>query len=278
MTDYLDQPLHDYDRPDLVSAFDEVSLWAASFGALLLEYLPLDRARRVLDLACGAGFPLIELAGRLGPASQCVGLDVRFAALQRAALKRRVFDRDDVDLVLGNGGRMPFRDGSFDLITCNLGINNIPEPARCMKECARVLATGGRLLLTSNVQGHFARFYDVFREVVRSRGRPAALQRLHDNEAHRGTIESLTGLVEAAGLTVTRCVERPLEYRFANGSALLRHPLVRLGFLPGWRSVIEPAEEVGVFAEIEERLNTHATGTGELLMTVPMLLLEGTLS
>jgi len=49
-----------------------------------------------------------------------------------------------------------------------------------------------------------------------------------------------------------------------------------MGFLDGWRSVIEPTDEDAIFAGIEARLNETAAAQSELRMTVTMLYVEGT--
>ncbi|TAL34748.1 MAG: hypothetical protein EPN93_11480 [Spirochaetes bacterium] len=54
------------DEPCLVSALDEMSLWSAPFGMALLDEIPYRAGMSVLDLGSGTGFPLIEIAERLG--------------------------------------------------------------------------------------------------------------------------------------------------------------------------------------------------------------------
>ncbi|PON19754.1 hypothetical protein C2W62_01070 [Candidatus Entotheonella serta] len=75
MTEYLDFT-YDIRDPDLVSVFDELSLWSSMFGLMLLEYIPLSTdIRHVLDVGCGTGFPMLELAQRLGPTCTVSGID-----------------------------------------------------------------------------------------------------------------------------------------------------------------------------------------------------------
>ena len=58
----------DFNSPQVIAAYDELPLWSAMFGLLLLEEVPLANVTNALDVGCGTGFPLIELAERLGVA------------------------------------------------------------------------------------------------------------------------------------------------------------------------------------------------------------------
>lgn len=49
------------------------------------------------------------------------------------------------------------------------------------------------------------------------------------------------------------------------------------GFLPSWRRIVDPENEVAVFTEVEARLNALAHEQGELRMFVPMLYIRGAL-
>ena len=56
MTDYLQHPVG-LDTPGVAAVMDELSLWSARFGLLLLEQVPLQNNSQILDLGCGTGFP-----------------------------------------------------------------------------------------------------------------------------------------------------------------------------------------------------------------------------
>src|SRR5881409_2653474 len=91
-----------------VALWDELPLWSAMAGLLLLEHVPLE-ARQVLDLGCGLGFPALELAERFGAAAHVVGIDPRQAATRRAGDKRATWPVSNADLVRGDAARLPFR-------------------------------------------------------------------------------------------------------------------------------------------------------------------------
>ncbi len=274
MTDYLDRASWDPSRPDVVAAFDELPLWSSMAGLLLLEHLPLMRGARVLDVGCGTGFPLLELAQRLGPPATVHGLDRWAPALQRARFKAGVTGVGNATLTRGDGGAMPFRAAQFDLVVSNLGINSFPDPDAVFRESRRVLRRGGRLALATNVEGHMAELYAVFEGVLAARGRSEALDALRRHVAHRGTAASIAERLGQAGFRLARAVERDFPMRFTDGSTLFRHYFIRLGFLDGWRSVVAREEEREVFAALEEGLNRVAAERGELALTVPLAYIE----
>jgi ubiquinone/menaquinone biosynthesis C-methylase UbiE len=274
MTEYLERSI-DYENPEVASAWDELSVWSSRFGALLLDTLEMRGGIQALDLGCGTGFPLFELAQRHGPSCRFVGVDIWVAGLARAALKRRVHALPNVHLVRADGAHLPFAAAQFDLIVSNLGINNFADPAAALAECARVARPGARLALTTNPQGHMREFYAVYRELLAERNRADYLARLEANEDHRATPATIGAMLAAAGFAVARVVESEFTMRFVDGGALFRHALTRIGFLDGWRRVVDPADEVAIFTELEARLDALARDQGELVMSIPMLYIEG---
>lgn len=274
MTDYLKRSTDYHDR-DVASVFDELSFWSSRFGQLLFRQIELRGNIRILDIGFGTGFPLFELAHTFGPTVSVTGLEVWTEALERARLKRKVYSLPNVSLVEGDGAMQPFGDATFDLIVSNLGINNFAAPAMVLSESFRVARRGAQLVLTTNVMGHYAEFYNLYREVLKELGKEERVARLQTQEEHRGTKESTCQMLEASGFHLERVVEDSFVMRFLDGSAMLRHSLTRFGFLDGWRSVVQREEEEEVFRLLEERLNAAAARRGELRMTVPMLYVEG---
>jgi ubiquinone/menaquinone biosynthesis C-methylase UbiE len=273
MTDYLDWQ-RDYRDPAVASVFDELSLWSSRFGALLLENVPLAPHMKVLDLGCGTGFPLYELAHVLGPSSRLWGADIWREAVARAQSKQSVYALPNVAVTMADGARLPFATNSFDLIVSNLGVNNFDDPSAVFDECARVVKIGGTIAIATNVEGHMAELYHCFRHVLEDIGNSAYLERLTANEKHRGTREGLMATLQQAGFTPSRATATTFTMRYLDGSALLRHYLTLMGFLGGWKSVIDEGDRPRVFTALEDHLNHHAHHRGELHMSVPALYLE----
>ena len=269
---YLDEPF-DVTDAKTISSYDETWLWSARFGLMLLDRIDLRPDMRVLDVGCGTGFPLFALGAALGPSSTVVGLDPWAGALRRAALKRDAYGMAQAHLIRADAARMPFADASFDLVTSNLGVNNFDDAQAAIRECARVLRPGGRIAITTNLQGHMQELYDTFRAVLEGRGDGPALRRLEAHLEHRTTPARLRELCDLAGLNIEREDADTFVLRYVDATALLWHWFIRVGFLPAWRA-IAGTEERDVLAEVEDRLNDLARRHGELRLTIPTLFLE----
>jgi ubiquinone/menaquinone biosynthesis C-methylase UbiE len=273
MRHFLDQPAGWMaSRP--AEIYDETSFWSARFGALLFDHLEIRRGIRVLDLGCGTGFPLIELAHLHGPSSHFTGIDIWVDALERARAKLELHGLANVDILEADAASMPFPDAQFDLVVCNIGINNFADARAALLECRRVAKTGARLVLTSNAQGHFATLYALLDAILGESGLTPARDALRREEEHRHSKHALMHLLVDSGFAVSRCCEQSFAMRFADGSALLRHSLVKW-FLDGWRQAVGAGDERRVFDALEARLNAAAERDGCVQMTVPMLYLEG---
>jgi len=257
----------DFSSPRVMIAYDELPLWSAMFGLLMLEHVPLAGVKRALDVGCGTGFPLIELAERLGPAAHVDGVDPWSAGMRRAREKVAARETRNVTLHEASAASLPFTDGTFDLIVSNLGINNFDDREAVVRECRRVSREGATIALTTNLQGHMGEFYEVFESVLTD---DESRQRLREHIEHRATIASVRELLEGGGFAVTRVVEQEGVMRFASGTALLNHHFIKLGFLDAWKNVV-PGQEREVFARLGDRLDAM----GELRLTIPMAYVEG---
>jgi ubiquinone/menaquinone biosynthesis C-methylase UbiE len=254
--------------------YDETSFWSARFGVLLFDHLEIHRGIRGLDVACGTGFPLIELAQVHGPSSHFTGIDIWGDALERARIKLQLHDLTNVDLLETDVASMPFPDAHFDLVVCNIGINNFRDARAALRECRRVARTGARLALTTNAQGHFAALYALLDAILNQSGLQPARDALRREEEHRHSKHAILNLLVDSRFTVSRCFEQSFRIRFVDGSAMLRHSLVKW-FLDGWRQAVGAGNEREVFNALEAQLNAAAEREGCVQMTVPMVYLEG---
>ncbi len=110
---------------------------------LLKELRPGDR---VLDVGCGTG----EFTARMAQAgARAIGVDVAEAALERARARHPELDFRLVPF----DGPLPFEDNSFEVVWAGEVIEHVADTARWLSEVRRVLAPGGRLLISTPSHG-----------------------------------------------------------------------------------------------------------------------------
>lgn len=101
---------------------------------------------RVLDVCCGTGdFALMFAAHNPAPAS-VTGLDFTPEMLRLARTKGEKLGAP-VPWVAGDALRLPFADASFDVISVGYGVRNFQDLDAGLRELARVLRPGGRLVI-----------------------------------------------------------------------------------------------------------------------------------
>src|SRR3954463_9263586 len=104
----------------------------------------IARGERVLDVACGTGNAAL-LAAAAG--ARVHGLDAA-PRLIEVARARAAEAGLDAEFVVGDALDLPFDDGVFDAVVSGFGVIFVPDPARAIAEIVRVLAPGGRALLS----------------------------------------------------------------------------------------------------------------------------------
>jgi demethylmenaquinone methyltransferase/2-methoxy-6-polyprenyl-1,4-benzoquinol methylase len=118
---------------------------------------------RVLDVAAGTGDLARAFARRVGPTGRVCMTDINGAMLARGR------DRSlDSGLLLPavqcDAERLPFPDASFDCVSVGFGLRNMTHKEIALREMARVLRRGGRLLVLefSRVRKPQAPLYDLY--------------------------------------------------------------------------------------------------------------------
>lgn len=274
MKEYLKKPL-DWNDPELVSVHDELSLWSAPFGLMLLDRVPLKPNIYALDVGFGTGFPLLELAQRLGASSTVYGIDPWTTPIQRVKQKINTLNIKNVKLVEGDAASMTFEDNFFDLIVSNLGINNFENIEAIFNECFRVAKPGGRIALTTNPKGHMEEFYQVLEVTMRELDLHPLLEKLETHINHRHSMEKVCRLLGKAGFKIVTTQQTSFSMRFLNGSAFLNHAFIRYGFLDAWKAIFPQQELNRVFTRLEKNLNAEAEKKKEFKLTIPMAYIEG---
>jgi ubiquinone/menaquinone biosynthesis C-methylase UbiE len=134
---------------------------------------------RVLDLGCGTGYLLRQLALRCHQVVELVGLDPAPGMVDVA----RSTSRRDARLHIrqGRAERVPYPEGSFDLVISTTSFDHWADQGAGLTECARVLGPGGTLVLTD--------FFSVLLTPTLLVG----------HRGHARTVRRTNGLIAAAG-------------------------------------------------------------------------------
>jgi SAM-dependent methyltransferase len=101
-------------------------------------------ARRILDAGCGNGRYSRFLLQEADPDALLVAFDYSPGMLQRA---RGRLHGDRVHLMAADLARLPYADAGFDAVVCGWVLEHLPDPRPGLRDLARVLRPGGRLLL-----------------------------------------------------------------------------------------------------------------------------------
>jgi ubiquinone/menaquinone biosynthesis C-methylase UbiE len=267
MMNFLDDI--DCKTPEFGDFYDELPLWSAPFGLMLLEQVRLRPGLTILDVGAGTGFLAIELAQRCGSEAKVIAVDPWEAAIKRLTRKVEHLRLQNIRTLIQDVASIDLPDSSVDLIVSNLGINNFENPEAALKSCFRIAKPGASLFLTTNLVGHMNEFYEVYRCVLGELGFASQLAALDEHTSHRATIDSVQTLLERAGFQFVEAITRTFRERFVDGSALLRHYFIRLGFLPAWKAIAPSGAIEATFAALENRLNALAANRGELSLAVP---------
>ncbi len=259
----------DYQTAEFGELYDELPLWSAPFGLMLLEHVAMRPGMTILDVGAGTGFLTIELAQRCGSEAVVIAVDPWEAAMRRLVRKVEHLGLLNVRTLVQDAATIDLPDDSVDLIVSNLGINNFDHAEAVLRTCFRVAKPGAGLALTTNLVGHMSEFYDVYRGVLVELGFAGRLDALDAHIQRRATVNSVRTLLEGAGFQFVDAETRSFRERFVDGSALLRHYFIRLGFVPGWKSIAPEGAVEQTFAALEHRLNHLAAQRGELSLTIP---------
>lgn len=205
--------------------------WAAhseTYAELIAEHL--HSGARWLDAGCGSR--LLEgnlesledwLVGRCG---LIIGMDICLRSHQNIKV-----------LVRGSLYALPFADDSIDLVTCNMVVEHLEDPARALSEISRCLKNGGKLV----IQTPYLANYGVMANAIAARVMPEHWRlRLVQSSDHRGsdeifpvrykanTLGRLALLLGKCGLEVHKALALTQNRPFLKHSAILESALMKI--------------------------------------------------
>lgn len=264
-----------FDLAKYVDVADESPVWSAPFGLKLLDYINYKTNISAVDIGFGTGFPLTEIALRLGDSSTVYGIDPWAEAIKRVNKKLEYFGLTNVIIIEGVAESIPLADDSIDLITSNNGINNVSDIDKALSECSRVIKQGGQFIQTMNTDWSMFEFYAQLAQVLSDLNMDKEVELMRQHISHkRPPVDKMVSMIQSHGFEVKDLEHDQFEYRFANGTAMLNHYFIRLAFMDSWIKLLPPENVEQIFEMIELRLNEKSKVLGSVKLSIPHVLIN----
>jgi len=178
-----------YDRHSRWYDLTQWPMEALGLGRLRQRLWDQVQGGRVLEVGVGTGRNLPYYPAQ----SRVVAIDLSPGMLRRAVKRAERLGRQ-VDFILADAQRLPFREGSFDTITATCVFCSVPDPVQGLRELRRVSRREGSTLLLEHVRAR-----NPFLGKVMDWMNPVAV-RMSGANINRRTVEN----VKLAGLAVER--------------------------------------------------------------------------
>jgi SAM-dependent methyltransferase len=199
------------------------------WGRELLGEIALEAGEAVLDVACGPGTVARLAAARSGPAGRVTGCDVSPAMLAIAESRGPVAGGAPVDYAETPADRLPVADESFDVATCQQGLQFFPDRLAALAEMRRALRPGGRIGIAVWKRIEECPPFAVLGEAIRTVAGDELADRYAGGPWGLPLADDLRTLLERAGFQGVRVEDRVLPVTFEGGPAQLAATLAAAG-------------------------------------------------
>ncbi len=146
-------------------ARNDVATKAETLG-VLVELVPEDPEASWLEVACGPAAISRALAPRVG---RVHGVDLTPSMIEKASVEAAREGFGNVEFSVGDATALGFEDGSFDGAVTRFSFHHIPAPGRVMGEMARVVRSGGWVVVNDFIADPSRDVYAAVEEIERLR-------------------------------------------------------------------------------------------------------------
>jgi len=257
-------------QPVDAAAYEQyLGRWSRLFVPAVLAAAEVARGDHVLDVATGPGEAALVALSTVTPAGRVIGADISPAMLTaaRARLGAGAFQPVAMD-----SQALAFRDGSFDAVVCQLGLQFFPDPARGLTEFRRVLQAGRCTAVCVLSTPDRAPMWGVFAEAL-SRQLPEQRATLYLSFALADPAR-LAHLLKMAGFRDVRVQRETRQGTIVSFDDYWAPIEAGTGQLPQAYLALPAARRQAVREEVEARLAAFQTD-GRLVMNVEMLIGSG---
>ena len=252
------------------SAYDRyIGRWSRLFVPAVLAAAEVGPGCRVLDICTGTGEAALMTLPIVGASGLVIGADISPAMLEGA---RDRLDEPSFWPVAADGQALPFRDGSFDAVTCQLGLQFFPDPALGLMEFKRVLRIGGCAAACVVSTPDRAPMWGILADAL-SRFIPEQRNILHLSFALADP-KRLEDMLADAGFRDIRVEQEKREDVVESFDDYWNPIEAGIGSIPQAYLALSQADRRSVREEVKERLS-HFESNGRLFMSIEMLIGRG---
>jgi ubiquinone/menaquinone biosynthesis C-methylase UbiE len=117
-------------------------------ASLLLEYVPLQKGQKILDIATGTGLVAIPAALKVGLEGYVIGVDISPGMLHQAREKVTATGLKNIEFIEEDAENINLKADSFDVIYCCSAIAYFTNIPACLQKWHRFLKPGGFIAFT----------------------------------------------------------------------------------------------------------------------------------
>ena len=213
------------------------------WAGVLLGELAVGAGEEVLDVACGPGTVTRLAAARSGPTGRVTGCDLSPAMLAIARGRKPVADGAPIDYVEAPADRLPVADESFDVATCQQGVQFFPDRLAALAEMRRALRPGGRIGIAVWKRIAECPPFAVLGEAIRAVAGDGLAGRYAGGPWGLPRADDLRTLLERAGFRDVRVADRVLPVTFEDGPEQLAGTLAAAGVAAELEALSPPDKE-----------------------------------
>ena len=224
ISNLFEEVSNDYDKMNDIMSLGSHRIWKKDLVERISKEQFLNDAQNILDLAGGTGDIAFEILKRFKNNNVTV-MDLTPGMIKVGKSKSLSTDyKNSIKWIVGDSAYLPFKDFSFNNITCAFGIRNVAEIEKTIEGCYKILRPGGKLMIlefSPEVITPFQKFYEYYlKNVIPFLGEKIA----NNKKAYKYLSESIETfytpdnfckLLECKGFHIVKIK------KYANGAACL---------------------------------------------------------
>ena len=129
--------------------YEAIDRLFAGLTRVALDHAAPKPGERVIDIGCGSGTTVLELAARVGPSGYVLGVDVSKASVEKARERIAAAGIHQAEVALGDASTHVFPANNSDLVFSRFGVMFFADPVAAFANIRRAMKRNGRLALAA---------------------------------------------------------------------------------------------------------------------------------